>query len=159
MYFVLEDCGSLPWNDDYLSHYGIDTRYYLRDSDSLFLLWHKGKVYKNLQDWTNIANYVLQPRRAFTDCAGVPLSLIVSPDGRVKQEYIQFSNHGYLTAYDLRDMVQRDSLSVYDLDFDRIDTVRYNVDYPINLMHSADTLTFRNYRPRPKVCTPDGHCY
>jgi hypothetical protein len=33
---------------------------------------------------------------------------------------------GFLTAYDLRDMLHRDSLSVYNLDFDRIDTTRHN---------------------------------
>ena len=158
MYFVLEDCGSLPWNDDYCKQYDIDTRYYMRDSDSLFLFWEKGKS-NNQQDWTNIANYILQPQRAFTNCNYAPLSLIVAPDGRVKQQYVQFNDYSYLAAYDLRDMVLRDSVTVYDLDFDQIDTVSYNFDYRPDEGVVVDTTTFRNYHPRPKVCTPDGRCF
>ena len=159
MYFVLVDCGSLPWNADYLARYGINTRYYMRDTDSLFLLHVDGELTAQ-QDWANIANYVFQPRRAFTDCYGVPLTFIVSPDGRVKQEYIRFKDYSYLTAYDLRDMVQRDSLTVYDLDFDRIDTVRYNSSYGIDDTDrfTPDTVSFRTHRPQ-RFCTPDGRCY
>lgn len=161
MLFVLDDCGSLPWNADYLSSYGIDTRYYLRDDDSLFLFPLDGKPSAR-QNWTNIANYTFQPRRAFTDCDGMPCTFVVSPDGRVKQQYCQFDNHGFLTAYDLRDMVMRDSLTVYGLDYDRIDTVRYQCDYNADLIEdyrsSLDTVSFRTYRPQ-RHCTPDGRCH
>ena len=158
MYFILDDCGSLPWNDDYLSAYGITTRYYMRDADSLFLWYRNGKA-TNEQDWTNIVNYITQPRRAFEYCDYAPLTLVVSPDGRVKQEYWQFDNLGFLTAYDLRDMVHRDALTVYDLDFDRIDTTRHPYPFGIDDMPTADTISFRHYQPRPKYCTPDGKCF
>lgn len=157
MYFVLDDCGSLPWNDEYLSNYGISTRYYMRDADTLFR-WRMadGKL-TNQQDWTNIVNYALQPRRAFSDCGFLPLTLIVSPDGRVKQVCEQYNDYSRLTTYDLRDMVLRDSLTVYDLDFDRIDTVRYDYPYGID-EEPADTVSFRTHRPN-RYCTPDGRCY
>lgn len=153
MYFVLDDCGSLPWNADYLDAYGITTRYYMRDTDSLFLWWRNGKR-TEMQDWTNIANYVFQPRRAFTDCGGVPCTFIVSPDGRVKQVFEQFNDYGRVTALDLRNVKQ----SIYDLDFDKVDTVCYSFGFGIDDIEPADTVTFRTYRPRPKVCTPDGVC-
>ena len=57
---------------------------------------------------------------------------------------------GFLTAYDLRDMVHRDVLTVYDLDFDRIDTTRHPYPFGIDDMPTADTVTFRHYQPRPK---------
>ncbi|MBP3763730.1 MAG: hypothetical protein J6I49_07630 [Bacteroidales bacterium] len=158
MYFILDDCGSLPWNADYLAAYGIATRYYMRDADSLFHLFNKGKML-NLHDWTAIVNYALQPRRAFTDCGGKPLTLIVSPDGRVKQVYEQFADYSRLNAYDLRDMVHRDSLTVYQLDYDRIDTLRYSFAYDTVGMYAIhDTVGFRTYRPQ-RYCTPDGKCY
>ena len=157
MYFILDDCGSLPWNDDYLAHYGIATRYYMRDADTLFRWRMADGTLSNMQDWTNIVNYALQPRHAFTDCAGVPLTLVVSPDGCVKQVLEQYNNCNRMTAYDLRFMV-RDSLSVYDLDFDRIDTVRYEEDWTIDDVDIPDTVAFRTYHPR-RYCTPDGRCY
>ncbi len=157
MYFILDDCGSLPWNADYLAQYGITTRYYMRDADTLFR-WRMadGKL-TNMHNWTNIANYALQPRRAFTDCNGVPLTLVVSPDGCVKQVLEQYNNCSWMTAYDLRVMV-RDSLTVYDLDFDRIDTVRYDGDWTIDDADTPDTVSFRTHQPR-RYCTPDGRCY
>ena len=158
MLFVLDDCGSLPWNADYLNRYGISTRYYMRDTDSLFLDYKDGKA-TNYQNWTNIANYITQPRRAFEYCQYAPLTLIVSPDGRVKQEYWQFDDIGFLTAYDLQEMVHRDSLSVYDLDFDRIDTTRFHYQFGADEIPSPDTTTFRHYSPRHKFCTPDGRCF
>ena len=159
MYFVLNDCGSLPWNADYLNQYGITTRYYMRDADSLFLWYNSHGKATNAQNWTNIANYITQPHRAFEYCEYAPLTLIVSPDGRVKQEFQQYNDLGYLTAYDLRDMVYRDSIMVYDLDFDRIDTVHYHYTWGIEENLSPDTVTFRHYQPRPKFCTPDGRCH
>jgi len=157
MYFVLNDCGSLPWNDDYLNHYAITTRYYFRDADSLFLWYRHGKA-TNAQNWTNISNYVFQPRRAFEYCDYAPLTLVVHPDGRVKQEYWQFDDGGFLTAYDLRNLAHRDSLTVFDLDFDRIDTVRHHYKWGMDEILDPDTVTFRQYHPRPKYCTPDGRC-
>ncbi|MBQ7062619.1 MAG: hypothetical protein IJM88_04960 [Bacteroidales bacterium] len=158
MYFVLNDCGSLPWNDDYLNYYGIATRYYMRDSDTLFR-YKRGDKYTNSQNWTNIANYIFQPRSAFEDCDYAPLTLIVSPDGHIKQEYWQFNNGGFLTAYDLRDMMHRDARSIYELDFNHIDTTRHNYDWNFDDMPTPDTVTFRNYKPQPKYCTPDGKCF
>ena len=32
MYFVLDDCGSLPWNADYMAQYGVKDLYYLQHS-------------------------------------------------------------------------------------------------------------------------------
>ena len=159
MLFVLDDCGSLPWNAEYLNQYGISTRYYLRDADSMFRLC-TDKGVSNLQDWTTIANYTFQPRHAFTDCNYAPLTFIVSPDGRVKQVYEQFNDYHRLTTYDLRDMVCRDSLTVYQLDFDRVDTLRYNYNYGIDNedIYQPDTVTFRTYQPK-RYCTPDGRCY
>ena len=156
MYFILDDCGSLPWNSDYLNHYDIPTRYYLRDADSLFLWRMEDGKLSNNQNWTNIVNYALLPSRAFTDCDYAPLTLIVSPDGRVKQVFERYNDYEHIVPYDLRDMV-RDSLTIFDLDFDRIDTVSYNVDYGPD-RDAPDTVSFRSHRPN-RYCTPDGKCY
>ena len=51
----------------------------------------------------------------------------------------------------------RDSLTIFDLDFDRIDTVSYNVDYGLD-RDAPDTVSFRSHRPN-RYCTPDGKCY
>jgi len=55
--------------------------------------------------------------------------------------------------------VHRDGLTVYDLDFDRIDTTRHPYAWGLDDMFTVDTITFRHYQPSPKYCTPDGKCF
>ena len=74
----------------------------------------------------------------------------------MKQVFERYNDYEHIVPYDLRDMV-RDSLTIYDLDFDRIDTVSYNVDYGPD-RDAPDTVSFRSHRPN-RYCTPDGKCY
>ena len=153
MYFVLDDCGSLPWNTDYLAQYGITERYYLRDDDPMFKEGNEHRL-------TNIANYVTQPQAAFTDCNYVPLTLIINKEGKVKQVAYIYNDRSLSTAYSLFKMVNIDSLNVQELDYNKIDTIAYNRNYDY-YMPEVDTISFRTYKPTPKqmnYCTPDGVC-
>lgn len=153
MYFVLDDCGSLPWNADYLAQYGITERYYLRDDDPMFKEGNEHRL-------TNIANYVTQPQTAFTRCYYVPLTLIINKEGKVKQLAEIYNDMSFSTAYYLFKMVNIDSLNVQELDYDKIDTIVYNYKYDY-YMPGLDTISFRTYKPTSKqmnFCTPNGVC-
>ena len=155
MYFVLDDCGSLPWNADYMAQYGVKDLYYLRDDDPMF---HENMRLKHRQ--TNIINYATQPKAAFTSVDGVPITLIIDPKGRVKQLYTKYSNGtGYMSEYSL-DMLKMDSLTVQNLNYEKIDTISVGYEYTKDISN-LDTVSFRTYKPipRPAYCTPDGKCY
>lgn len=153
MYFVLDNCGSLPWNADYMREYGIEDLYYFRDDDSMFY----EKTRYNLE---NIINYVTQPKIAFNSCSGLPKTLLIDKDGNIKQLVEVYNNTVVITPYDLWNMVNIDYLTINDLNYDKIDTNVYDSEYPIDLS-MVDTVSFRTYKPKTKqmrYCTPDGVC-
>lgn len=153
MYFVLENCGSLPWNADYMENYNIKDFYYLRDDAPMFKEDNEHRL-------TNIVNYATQPKMAFIDCNYVPLTLIINKEGKIKESAQIYNDMTILTTYSLWKMVAIDSLSVQDLDYDKIDTVIIN-DNNNYYTPGADTVTFRTYKPKSKqmsYCTSDGVC-
>lgn len=153
MYFVLDDCGSLPWNADYMKNYNIKDFYYLRDDDPMFKEGNEHRL-------TNIANYATQPKMAFTHCYYVPLTLIINKEGKIKQAVEIYNDMTISTAYRLWKMVNIDSLTVQDLDYDKIDTIVLNGNHSY-YMPGVDTTSFRTYKPKSKqmrYCTPDGVC-
>lgn len=157
MYFIMDDCGSIVWEHDYFVNHGIVEGYFFRDDDPMF---HESNlIYRML----NIVNYATQPKRAFTWAQGVPLTLLINKEGKVKQVVEVYKDVAILTPYDLRRVVQIDSMEVKDLNFDKIDTVLY-ADYEFDMADymDFDTVSFRTYKPiTPKkhFCTPDGKCY
>ena len=69
-----------------------------------------------------------------------------------------------VTPYGLRVLEQEDNMSIQDLDFDKLDTVYANCEFPEELFEflPKDTVFFRTYKPVPPkkhFCTPDGKCY
>ena len=157
MYFILKDCGGIVWNYDYFINLGIEDGYFFRDDDSLF---NENKYFDNRV--TNIINYATQPKRAFTWAQGVPLTLLINKEGKIKQVVEVYKDAAVLTPYDLRRVVQIDSMEVKDLDFDKIDTIYADYDFDMTDYMDFDTVSFRTYKPAPPkkhFCTPDGKCY
>jgi hypothetical protein len=121
-------------------------------------MFHENMRLKHRQ--TNIINYATQPKAAFTSVDGVPTTLIIDPKGRVKQLYTKYSNGtGYMSEYSL-DMLKMDSLTVQNLNYEKIDTISVGYEYTKDISN-LDTVSFRTYKPipRPAYCTPDGKCY
>ena len=169
MYFIMDDCGSIVWEHDYFVNHGIAEGYFFRDDDPMFrenkFSWSFKIVEGNFSRLFNIINYATQPRRAFNDSEGVPYTLIINKEGKVKQMLKVYSDSvSIVTPYGLRVLEQEDNMSIQDLDFDKLDTVYANCEFPEELFEflPKDTVFFRTYKPVPPkkhFCTPDGKCY
>lgn len=169
MYFIMDDCGAIVWEYDYFQELGIEEGYFFRDDDPMFreskYSWSFKIVEGNFSRLFNIINYATQPRRAFNDSEGVPYTLIINKEGKVKQMLKVYSDSvSIVTPYGLSVLEQEDNMSIQDLDFDKLDTVYANYEFPEELFEflPKDTVFFRTYKPAPPkkhFCTPDGKCY
>lgn len=169
MYFIMDDCGTIVWEYDYFQKLGIEEGYFFRDDDPLFrenkYSWLFKIIEPNYSRLFNIVNYATQPKRAFNDSGGVPCTLLINKEGKIKQVLVVYTDGVSIIApYGLENLAQEDNVSFQDLDYDKLDTVYADFEYPKELLETLpnDTVTFRTYKPaQPKkhFCTPDGRCY
>ena len=169
MYFIMNDCGAIVWEYDYFQKLGIEEGYFFRDDDPLFrenkYSWLLKIIEPNYSRLSNIVNYATQPKSAFNDGEYVPYTLIINKEGKVKQVLLVYTDGVSIIApYGLENLAQEDNMSFQNLDYDKLDTVYADFEYPKELFEilPKDTVTFRTYKPsQPKkhFCTPDGKCY
>jgi len=79
-FFVLDDCGGLKYNEEFLVTSGInpDKMYYIKDTSKNFYF----KTAENRK--ANILNYIFSPQSEINGRLGVPTTCIVSKDNRLK---------------------------------------------------------------------------
>ena len=158
MYFIMDDCGTIVWEYDYFQKLGIEEGYFFRDDDPLFrenkYSWSFKIIEANYSRLFNIINYATQPKRAFNAGESVPWTLLINKEGKIKQILLVYTDGVSITIpYGLENLAQEDNMSFQDLDFDKLDTVYANCEFPEELFEflPKDTVFFR-LREKPVSC-------
>lgn len=112
-FFILDDCGGLKYNEEFLQTSGItpDKMYYIKDTSKDF-------YYKTAENRkANILNYIFPLQSEINGRVGVPTTCIVSKDNRLKLRQSQ-----QIIGNDTIITVNTFNLSnLKDYNFDRID--------------------------------------
>ena len=151
-YFVVEDYSSAQYADKLYRSYHIDSpRYWVDDTLPQYrplieknmwtfvwnLIWHYDQSYEELgidvadNRLNNIVNTIAPQSQTITSVHGIPTTLLLDPQGRMKCTYIIAEDStATFGPTDIRDI----TVPVTALEFGKVDTISF----------------------LPKVCTPEG---
>ncbi|MBR1798345.1 MAG: hypothetical protein IJ761_00395 [Bacteroidales bacterium] len=82
VYFILNDCSTVAWNDEVLNEIGVKTRYIFHDNDERYIDLKDTK--EGHEHWINLVNDLFHPQYADIDAQTVPMVLFVNPQGQLK---------------------------------------------------------------------------
>lgn len=119
-FFVLNDCGGLKYNEDFLSSSGVNPEkmYYIRDTSKSF-------YYKTSENrMINIVNYIFDPQPQINRNLGVPTTCIVSKDNRLRLiQTVKINENDTTVLYSPYNLSLLNDYDFSKIDFDKIETV------------------------------------